>query len=493
MNKIHIGKNTNFVGNIVFTAVMILGISMLPSLIMAVRYSDYNSIKIFMIMSLLCIIIGFVGSRYITSDITTVKLDICYIATTLTWILMIGLSVLPFYFAGKGYSFVDSIFEACAGWSTTAASVIKMNSLPACLQLWKCTCNWMGGIGIIVLSVTFLRSWQFTGQTLAFTEVPGPLFMKSTLTFRASYRRVLAIYSSLTIIQFILLWAFGMPPFHALKTALSVSSSAGLQHFNIGTVIAFSPAIKIIITIFTFFASINFAIFVLAISRKWKKLFKATEFRYLIFSLAALTGIISMVRIITEPVKNVGKIIADSFMQIVSFSSTSGYIITDMSNWHMTAVTLIILSSIVGASAYSTGGGLKIARLICAFKSVKYGIYKSIHPHSIKTQTYNGYPISNSLILKALIYGYLFFITLLFGSIMLAASGLNISDSFDFSVAMLTNTGAAANQLLTDFLYSNYNSPAKIIMSLLMVAGRLEIYPVLIIFSLGFWKGEKNS
>lgn len=493
MSKFRIGKNTNFVGNIVFTAIMILGISMLPSLIMAVKYSDYSSIKTFMIMSILCICIGFIGNRYITSDITTVRLDICYIATTLTWLLMIFLSTLPFYFAGKGYSMADSIFEACAGWSTTAASVIKMNSMPACLQLWKCSCNWLGGIGIIVLSVTFLKSWQFTGQTLVFTEVPGPLFMKSTMTFRASYRRILLIYSSLTMIQFILLQIFGMPPFHALKTALSISSTAGLQHFEIGTIIAFSPAIKIIITVFTFFASINFAIFVLAISKKWHRLLKATEFRYLIFSSVILTSVICIIRIATEPMKNIGRVIGDSLMQLISFSSTSGYIITDMSSWHMTAITLLILTSIVGASAFSTGGGLKLARFICAFKSIKYGIYKSIHPHSVKTQTYNGYPISNNLILKALIYCYLFFITLLFGSIALSACGLNLSDSFDFSVAMLTNTGAAANQLLTDFLYANYSASSKLIMSILMIAGRLEIYPVLIIFSLGFWKREKNN
>ena len=492
MKARNIGRNTNFIGNIVFTAIMILGISMIPSLLMAIRYKDMTSVFTMFIISSLSIVIGFIGSRYLTDDITYIRLDVCYIATSLTWILMIALSVLPFYFSGNGYSLIDSIFEACSGWSTTAASAIKMNTLPPCLQLWKCTCNWMGGIGIIVLSVTFLKSWQFTAQTLVFTEVPGPLFMKSTMTFRASYRRILLIYSLLTILQFALLCLFGLPPFHALKTALSVASTSGLQHFDVATVLAFSPAIKIIITIFTFFASINFAIFVLAISRKGERLIKATEFRYLISSLFVVSGVVCLIRMATEPVKNIGKLIADSFMQVVSFSSTSGYIITDASNWNVFAVTLLVLTSIVGASAFSTGGGIKIARFICAMKSIKYGIYKSIHPHSVKNQKYNGYPVSNNLILKALIYVYLFFITLVIGSFMLSLAGLSLGDSLDFSVAMLTNTGTPAGKLAGDFLYSGYNGFSKLIMSILMIAGRLEIYPVLIIFSLIFHKTEKK-
>lgn len=469
---------------------MILGIAMIPSLIMAIRYDDTYCIYTMLAISISCIAIGFVGSKFLTGDIKYIRLDICYVATSLTWVLMILISILPFYLSGNGYSLMDSLFEACSGWSTTAASAIKMSSMPPALQLFKCTCNWMGGIGIIVLSITFLKSWQFTAQTLAFTEVPGPLFMKSTMTFRESYRRILLIYSSLTLLQFMLLYLFKMPAFHALKTALSISSTAGLNHFDIATVIAFSPAIKIIITVFTFFASINFAIFVLALSGRWKKLFGATEFRYLVGSIAFLTAAICIIRMRTEPVVSTEKLIADSFMQLVSFISTSGYIITDMSNWHILIITILVLSSIVGPSAFSTGGGIKIARFICAWKSIKYGIYKLIHPRSVRNQTYNGAPISNNLILKALIYVFLFFITLVFGALLLSLTGISLEDSFDFSVGMLTNTGLAVNQMTTDFLYSEYSGFTKLIMSILMIAGRLEIYPVLIMFSLGFWKTE---
>lgn len=491
MKKMHISKNNNFIGNIIFTSVMIIGIAMIPSLLMAIRYHDTECIFSMLIISLSCIVIGFTGSRLLTGDIKYIRLDICYVATSLTWVLMILISILPFYFSNNGYSLADSIFEACSGWSTTAASAIKMSSMPPCLQLWKCTCNWMGGIGIIVLSVTFLKSWQYTAQILVFTEVPGPLFMKSTMTFRESYRRILTIYSLLTLLQFVLLYLFKMPAFHALKTALSISSTAGLNHFDIATVIAFSPAIKIIITVFTFLASVNFAIFVLALSGQWKKLFRATEFRYLTGSIVFITLIICIVRMNTESIENTEKLIADSFMQVISFVSTSGYIISDMSNWHIFIITMLVMLSIIGPSAFSTGGGIKIARFICTLKSIKYGIYKLIHPRSVKNQTYNGYPVSNNLILKALIYVFLFFITLVFGALLLSLSGINIEDSIDFSVAMLTNTGTAANQMTEDFLYSDYNGFTKLIMSILMIAGRLEIYPVLIIFSLGFWKTEK--
>ena len=130
MKARNIGRNTNFIGNIFFTAIMILGISMIPSLLMSIRYKDMTSVFTMLIISSLSIIIGFIGSRYLTDDITYIRLDVCYIATSLTWILMIALSVLPFYFSGNGYSLIDSIFEACSGWSTTAASAIKMNYTP---------------------------------------------------------------------------------------------------------------------------------------------------------------------------------------------------------------------------------------------------------------------------------------------------------------------------------------------------------------------------
>lgn len=491
MNSAHLNKNSNFVVNIILTALLIFGLALMPSVITAIKYGDTVCQNIMFAESVICILVGYLGSRYFTSDISSVKPRTCYLATTITWGIMIILSIIPFYTAGYGYTIEDSLFEACAGWSTTGASVIRMDTLPLCLQLWKCTCNWMGGLGIILLSVTFIKSWQFTGQTLVSTEVPGPQFMKSTMTFRKSYRRILGVYTALTLLQFILLTSFGMPVFRSLETALSIQSSAGLQHFSVETIIGFSPAIKGIITIFTIFSSVNLAIFAMLLGGEWRKIVTATELNGAIIIAVISTALLTCANAIENGFGHMIDNLCNSFMQIVSFMSTSGYIITDIDGLPEISVVTIAICCIIGASAFSTGGGIKVARFICAMKSIKFGIYRHIHPRIVKTQKYNGVTIANKLILKSLVYIFLFFSFMIFSALALAATGADLESSLAAAVAMLTNTGTAINHLGNNFIYSGYGTAAKIIMSILMIGGRLEIYPLLLILSAGFFRTDK--
>ena len=479
--------------NIMFIAIMIYGIAMLPSLIMAIRYEEVGVYKCMYTLSALCIFFGFIGYRFLPNNLVNVKLRVCYMTTILTWLLLIFLSALPYYTSGMHYSFIDCLFESTASWTTTGASAIVNSTLPIGLKLWRSTCNWMGGIGIILLTLTFLPSWQFVGHRLATTEVRGPSFLMSTITFRKAYRRILFIYLGITLLQYVLLRIAGMPQLSSLLTALSNTSTSGLQHLNNGVITYLSTPVKVIITVFAFIGSVNVSVLVSLLIGRFSVLKRNSEIKMYLLEIALVSLVIAASLAIIDKSGSFLSSLGDSVMQVISFASTAGYIIVPCSNWNSLAISLIIFISLLGACAISTGGGLKMARVVYAFKTLSNTIYSHLHPRSIRTITYNGQPTKTENITRSCMYIALFMVTLVLGGLLLTADGTDLYTAISYSQAMISNVGSPITELADPGIVAGVSSFNKSVMSLLMLCGRLEIYPVLMIFSLNFWSGDINK
>ena len=486
-------KNIRFILNIMSDALMIFGVSLLPCLAVSVIYDRRNVVQSIAVMMVITFAAGFIGRQISGKMSTQVRPRIWYMTTFFTWILLIWLTVPVFYFGIPGYSFIDAVLEACASWTTTGIGIYDTSTLPMGLQLCRSLCNWFGGIGIIMSILSLVPTRQYIGYGLVSTEFPGPSFLKSTEPFRNGYRRVVLLYIIFTLVQFIMLMFAGMPLFTSILTALSNSSTSGLQHIQNGVATGLSMPIKLIITFFALLGSVNCTLFLLLMSRKLKELNRSSELKFYFWRIL-LTGLLITGFVAAKfPERNLLRVFTDVIMQVISFISTSGYIITDCYLWPPACMLFILLQMFIGSCALSTGGGIKVARIIIALKTVSYSIFKHIHPNSVRTLTFNKKPMTSDQVVRANLFIALFMITYLAGALLLSFDNMDIYTAFNYSQAMITNTGTSIGELDAPGLALHFSAFTKSMMCFLMIAGRLEIYPFIMIFMRSFWKPDTVS
>jgi len=480
--------NRNFVLNIVSIAVAIYGITMIPSIIMAVRYHETGIYTSMSAIALVCIPVGLIGYKMLPNTETSVRRKTCYLTTISCWIIVIMLSAVPYYAAGEGYSFIDCIFESSASWATTGINAIPVSGMPIGLKFWRSTCNWLGGVGIILLTLTFLPSWQFVGHKLVTTEIRGPVFLMSTTTFRKTYRRILLIYFTITITQYIALRLAGMNQFNSILTTMSNTSTSGLQHINNGTVIGLSMPVKIILTIFAFAASSNVTLAVSMLLGKFDRVRKSSEMKFYIAEILIVSTVLTITLQISAPSPEEAFSFGDVLMQIVSFASTAGYIVTDCRSWGAFETFAVTAVMLIGACSFSTGGGIKASRAVFACKTLSNNNYMHVHPHATRSISYNGKPISKEAVGESNTYVALFIITFLIGGLLLTVDGTDVYSALSYCLAALTNSGTPVYDITNAGIVSDMSTFSKAVMSVLMLCGRLEIYPVLMLFTARIWR-----
>ena len=483
-------RNKKFILNIVSDALMIFGVSMLPSLAVAVIRSETAVTGVLGAAALLFAASGLAGRRLSGRLEAQVRPRIWYMTTFFTWMLLIALTVPVFYFSIPGYSLTDAMLESSACWTTTGVGIYDTASLPWSLQLLRSTCNWLGGVGIIITVISLVPTRQFLGYGLVSTEFPGPSFLKSDNTFRKGYRKVVLVYILLTMLQFIMLLIAGMPEFTSLLTALSNTSTSGLRHIGNGVVTDLSAPLKAIITLFAFLGSVNCMLFLLIMNRRIRDIRNNSEIRVYVFRLLAAAALITGFTAAGTAGGGLLRSFGEVFMQAVSVMSTSGYIITDMSHWPEVCIIVLLIMNFAGACSLSTGGGIKTSRTIIAFKTVSYGIYRHIHPNSVRSLTFSKKPMKSDQVMRANIFIALFTLFWLGGALLLSLDDMTVRQAFTYSQAMLTNTGNTAGDMGAPVLVQGFTPFTKTVMCLLMIAGRLEIYPFIMIFLKNFWRSD---
>lgn len=487
-----ISKEKRFVLHMIFASMMIFGAFTVPSVLLCVRYHDYNELVHIGTLSFSTLIIGFVGQKTFYYDVNRMNSRICFMTTIFTWLTMIFITAIPFYLSSLNLTFVDSLYEAVASWTTTGTSVVNSDVMPIGLQMLRASCNWMGALGIIVIALNFLPTWQFVGRSLVITEIAGPGFMKINTTFRKTYRRALAIYVSLTALQYLLLRVAGLNKSDSLITSLSNISTAGLVNLNNGNIVTYGLAIKIIITTFAFLSSLNFSILLLVSMRKFKDVSKGPELKFHSGRIIGTTIVIMGILFMTynksfSSLKEFGNVL----MQVISYFTTAGYEISDTHHWPPAAYAVILIQMFIGACAISSGGGIKAARTIVAINTASRTLYHHIHKNVIKPIKYAGTPLKLNTLLRCNLYIVMFVVTYLFGALALTIN-MDISTALNTSIAMLTNTGSYITQTATPSVIEDYSTVSKIAMMFLMLAGRLEIYPVILLFFKNFWKNDND-
>lgn len=410
-----------------------------------------------------------------------------YIIVTLGWLVMGASGSLPFLLSGSINSISSAFFETMSGYTTTGASIIEnIESLSPGIMLWRSTTQWIGGMGIIVLTVAILPLLGVGGMELFAAESPGPASTKIHSKITDTAKRLWVIYVLITAIEVIFLKFAGMSWLDALNHSFTTISTGGFSTRNTSIAAFNSPLIEYIITGFMMIGGINFTIIYFLCKLSFKKAIENEEFRVyigIIFSfvlLICLTLIMTMDKFTEEAFRL-------SIFQVTSIVTTTGFATSNYSAWTPFAYMLIVFLMFVGGSAGSTAGGVKVARHLIILKNAYIEFKRLLHPRGIIPVRINNQTVDSKNVYNVLAFFFIYLLVFILGALVISAFGYDIMTSAGASIACLGNIGPGFGGVDPSHSFAFFNDGVKLFLSFLMLLGRLELFTVLILMTPAFW------
>ena len=411
-----------------------------------------------------------------------------FVTVGLSWVLLSVFGALPFCLSGAVPSFIDAFFETVSGFTTTGASVIAdVEALPVSLLYWRSFTVWLGGMGVLVFVLAVSPMANGDGGDalhLLRAESPGVNVGKLVPRMRRSTTILYLIYIGLTVLMFVLL-IFDMPFFDALTTAFATAGTGGFSIKNVG-MSAYSSYSQTVITVFLILFSINFTLYYLVLIGKARQALRSEELWVFFGILTVASGAITVN--ILPLFGDVRTSIHHAVFTVASMMSTGGFAISDFILWPWFSKTVLLVLMFVGACAGSTGGGIKIVRIVIGAKLARRGVQRAIHPQQVKCVHMDGEPLDedtcHSVSAFLLVYALLFVLLLL----LLALDGLDFVTTFSAAASCFNNVGPGLELVGPMSNYTCFSSFGKVLLSFAMLFGRLELYPMLLLFIPAAWR-----
>jgi trk system potassium uptake protein TrkH len=411
-----------------------------------------------------------------------------YIIVSLVWVVFSIFGALPFYISNQIPSYTDSFFETISGFTTTGASILNdIESLSHGMLFWRSLTQWLGGMGIIVLSLAILPVLGIGGMQLFIAEVPGPTPDKLHPRVTETAKRLWGIYIIFTSVEMILLFVGGMPIFDSVCHAFTTMATGGYSTKQASIAYYSSPFIQYVITVFMFIAGINFTLSYFALHRQFKKVWRNEEFRTYLFLILAFTLVITIGLFITSG-EHAEKCFRDALFQVVSITTTTGYATSDYLQWFPFLTFLIFLLMFVGGSAGSTGGGIKVVRVMLMFKNSLLELKRLIHPNAVIPVRLNNQSVPSPIVINILAFIAFYLVMVFIGMMVMSTMGYDIETSVGAVAATIGNIGPGIGAVGPVENYAHLPDFGKWFLSFLMLIGRLELFTVLVIFTRTFWK-----
>lgn len=478
-----------FISLVKITSILlaIVGATFLIPLSVALAYAENAYILSFVIPMVVSIIIMLainIPTRKIKFLLTTKQ---TFIIVAIAWIFASFMGSIPLYFSGCFKSYSDALFESFSGFSTTGATVlVDIDSIPRCINTWRCLTHWIGGMGIVMLTVALLPLLGIGGFQLVKAETTGPEKGKVTARISSTAKAMWIIYIGFTLIETICLKLAGMDFVDALSHSFATLGTGGFSTRTASIGAYNSVSIDIVCTIFMFFSGINFSLFYYLVTGKAKEITQNSEFK------AYITILFVFILGVTFSLLNVygtfGKSLRYASFQVVSIMTTTGFATADYITWPPIAQFLIFLLFFVGGCSGSTSGGIKVIRWVILGKQVNNETKRMLHPHGVFAIRLNNKPGR-----KDIVFNVAAFMTVYFGLVVLTAivgciGKLDIYTSFSAALSMVGNVGPAFGLLGPSSNYSMLPDFVKYFYCFAMLAGRLEIYTMIIFFMPSYWR-----
>ena len=406
-----------------------------------------------------------------------------------SWIVLSLLGALPFVLSGAVDRYVDAFFEIVSGFTTTGASVIAdVEALPRGILYWRSFSHWVGGMGVLVFLLAIVpRGAGGSGFTMHLlrAESPGPDVGKLVPKMKNTAVILYVIYVALTILNVIFLLCGGMPVLDAFCTAFGTAGTGGFGVYN-DSMASCTPYIQWVTTVFMFLFGVNFSCYYLLLLRQFKAVFKDEELR-LYIGLGVAATVLIVINIFSR-VGNAPDAIRHAAFQVSSIMTTTGFTTTDYELWPAFSKGILLMLMVVGACAGSTGGGFKVARLLLLFKSLRRNIRQVLNPRKVQVVRNNGNPVSETVLANTNAYLAAYVIIIIVSYLLISLDGLSIGTNLSAVLACFNNIGPGMEAVGPTCNYAHLSALSKVVLSLDMLAGRLEIFPILVLLSRSTWK-----
>ena len=479
--------NFKMMGRFIAQILAIEGIFMVPALVISLFCGDTMAVK------------GFILTLALIAGIVLILTMLCrgapsafyakegLVCVGACWIVLSAVGCLPFYLSREIPSYVDAFFEIVSGFTTTGASILtNVEALSKGIMYWRSFSHWLGGMGVLVFLLAFTggKGQGFTMHLLR-AESPGPSVGKLVPKMRTTAAILYIIYIVMTIINVVFLLLGDMPLFEAVCTALGTAGTGGFGIKN-DSMASYSPYLQNVTTVFMILFGVNFSCYYLLLIKQWKSVIKDEEVRlYFGIILTAIALIVLNTRSLYGTLEET---VRHAAFQVGSIITTTGYATTDFDLWPSFSKTILLCLMVVGACAGSTGGGMKVARLLLLLKSVRRNIRQMLNPRRVQVVRNNGSVVDETILANTNAYlsAYTLIIFIVFAIVSL--DGFSTGTNFSAVLCTFNNIGPGLEAVGPTCNFSQYSDLSKLVLSWAMLAGRLEIFPILVLFSRSTWK-----
>lgn len=477
--------NYSIIIKIIGWVLLLEGIFFLLPALTGFLYGELKDALIYLLLGAVCIVLGGL-LRMHKNKKTAFFAKEGFVAVALSWIVMSIIGAVPFVLTGDIPSYPDALFEIISGLTTTGSSILTdVEALSHANLLWRSFSHWIGGMGVLVFILAILPMTGGSTMNLMKAESPGPSVGKLVPKMQQTAFLLYAIYFAMTVIELILLLIGGMPLFDSICHTFGTAGTGGFG-IKSDSIAGYTPYLQNIITIFMFLFGVNFSFYYYILIRKVKDAFCMEEVRWYFF---LFLGAVTLITIsLVADGDNIGESIQASAFQVASVMTTTGYATADFNLWPQFAKGILVCLMFVGACAGSTGGGIKVSRIMIYFKQVRKELMQQIHPKRIRVLKMDGKVLEHSVVhsCNTLLMAYIFIYVLSF--LLICPDGFDMTTNFTAIAATLNNIGPGLNMVGPAGNFSEFSILSKFVLMFDMLAGRLEIIPMMVLFHPGTWK-----
>lgn len=408
-----------------------------------------------------------------------------FVIVAMAWLLMSAIGALPFVISGETPSYVDAFFETVSGFTTTGASILTdVEAMSRGILFWRSFTHWIGGMGVLVLIMAIIPTASGRSIHIMRAEMPGPIVGKLVPRIKTTAQILYLIYVVLTIVQIVLLLLGGMPPFESVVHALGTAGTGGFG-VKADSMGSYSPYLQWVITIFMLIFGINFNLYYLVLMRRFREIWKSNELWTYLGIVVTAVVVISLA--IAPQSESFGESFRLASFQVASIISTTGYATTDFNLWPSLAKNVLLLLMFLGACAGSTAGGLKISRVVLLFKMIRNELKRMLHPRTVSVVKFEGKQVNNATLDGVKVYFALYSAIIVILVLLLSYEPFDLETNLSAAAACFNNIGPGLGGVGPASSYAAYSPISKLVLSLSMLLGRLEIYPVLLALSPSTW------
>lgn len=484
--------NLRMVGKYLGHLILVEAVFILPACVVAVTYGEQGTLYALGGTAVLCVTLGLLLGIFCRKAKGTIYAREGFVVAGLGWVVLSILGGIPFMLTGEIPNFFHAFFESASGFTTTGASILtNVEALSRGSMFWRSFTHWLGGIGVLAFILALVRQKSGAGFTLHLlrAEAPGPQVGKVMPKMKQSMNMLFLIYISLSVLNLVFLLAGGMPVFDAFCTMFGTAGTGGFG-IRADSMASYSPYLQTVTTVFMALFGVNFTIYILLVRRQFKAALLDNELIwYIIVMLGSIAAITAS--LVAGGFGGVSGSLHESAFTVSSIMTTTGYTTANFDAWPQVARTILLVVMVIGAMAGSTGGGFKVLRIVILFKSIRLGIARLLHPNSVKALRVNGKVVEDETLSRIWLYLACYCAICVVSFTIVSLDGHTLDTNLSAVLACFNNIGPGLGAVGPLGNYAVYSNGSVFTLTMAMLLGRLEIFPILLLFVPSTWRMKR--